>query len=493
MPSLPVRAAKPHRSSVQPGSQQLRRLQLATDVLVVLLSMWVATLARPWLSGFLPVLKAEAPFGEYAILTYLVVPLWLTLVVVVGLATTFERPLRPSELAIRLVRLHALGIVSLSAVQFFSQSIVNRSLVLCFVATSFALMFAQRALVGAWLTYQHARGMAGNTVLLVGAPSRRMHEFVQGAAAHPLRPQFLGYIADKEAANGLSAPPPGAAPIPRLGGLDQLEQILHEKAVDQVVFFAPYHRPEEMQRELNACETVGIAANFVVDARQLARAAPRITELYEHCVIHFDVAPKAPDALALKHALDPLIAASLLILALPLLIAIALAVRLRMGAPVFFVQRRAGRFGRPFNMLKFRTMGNGAEANRSVLLARNEMDGPVFKLTNDPRVTPLGRLLRRSSLDELPQLINVLSGAMSLVGPRPLPVGEQEQIRGVSRRRLSMKPGLTCLWQISGRSDIVFDDWMLLDLKYIDEWSLWLDLQILLRTVPVVLFGRGAR
>jgi lipopolysaccharide/colanic/teichoic acid biosynthesis glycosyltransferase len=143
-------------------------------------------------------------------------------------------------------------------------------------------------------------------------------------------------------------------------------------------------------------------------------------------------------------------------------------------------------------MIKFRTMRPGAEAERTSLLGDNEMSGPVFKIKDDPRVTSLGRVLRKTSLDELPQLWNVLTGSMSLVGPRPLPVSEQASIHGWQRRRLMMKPGITCLWQVSGRNDLDFVDWMLLDLKYIDDWSLWLDLLILFKTVPVVVFGRGA-
>jgi lipopolysaccharide/colanic/teichoic acid biosynthesis glycosyltransferase len=163
-----------------------------------------------------------------------------------------------------------------------------------------------------------------------------------------------------------------------------------------------------------------------------------------------------------------------------------------MGRPVIFAADRAGLNGRAFRMYKFRTMKLGAEADRAGLEAANEMSGPVFKIASDPRVTPLGRFLRKYSLDELPQLFNVLTGSMSLVGPRPLPVGEQEQIRGWQRRRLSMKPGVTGLWQVSGRSGINFEEWMALDLQYVDEWSLLLDLQVLLRTIPAVLVGRGA-
>ncbi|MEO6875011.1 MAG: sugar transferase, partial [Opitutaceae bacterium] len=170
-------------------------------------------------------------------------------------------------------------------------------------------------------------------------------------------------------------------------------------------------------------------------------------------------------------------------------------VKLTSPGPAIYRQIRAGLNGRPFPMLKFRSMTSHAESQQAELAARNEMRGPVFKVANDPRVTPLGRFLRRHSLDELPQLWNVLRGEMSLVGPRPLPV--EEVIRfdnDTDRRRLSVKPGLTCLWQISGRNDIAdFADWVRLDLAYIDQWSLWLDFKILLATIPAALFGRGAR
>jgi lipopolysaccharide/colanic/teichoic acid biosynthesis glycosyltransferase len=144
-------------------------------------------------------------------------------------------------------------------------------------------------------------------------------------------------------------------------------------------------------------------------------------------------------------------------------------------------------------MLKFRTMRVGAEAERDGLLAANEMDGPVFKISHDPRVTALGRLLRRTSIDELPQLVNVLLGHMSLVGPRPLPLTETRHLEGMQRRRLSVRPGITCLWQVRGRNELPFEEWMALDLQYIDNWSLSLDFAILLRTVPALLSARGAR
>ena len=174
----------------------------------------------------------------------------------------------------------------------------------------------------------------------------------------------------------------------------------------------------------------------------------------------------------------------------------AICIKLYIARPrVIFRQQRGGKNGKPFVMYKFRTMRSDAEMRRKELEPFNQMSGPVFKIDNDPRVTKLGRILRKTSIDELPQLLNVLKGEMSLVGPRPLPLYEVEKFENTAqRRRLSVKPGLTCLWQVAGRNEVKdFQDWVRLDLEYIDNWSLWLDLGILIRTIPVVLMGSGAK
>ncbi|HTQ78463.1 MAG TPA: sugar transferase, partial [Thermoanaerobaculia bacterium] len=193
-----------------------------------------------------------------------------------------------------------------------------------------------------------------------------------------------------------------------------------------------------------------------------------------------------------KRVLDVALASLTLVLAMPAVGAIALLIKLTSGGNILFRQTRCGLNGRSFTLYKFRTMVEGAHEQRGELLHLNEMDGPVFKLKSDPRVTWFGRFLRKFSLDELPQLWNVLRGDMSLVGPRPPIPEEVAHYQRWQRRRLAMKPGLTCLWQISGRNNIDFERWMQLDLEYIDSWSPLLDLKILLKTIPVVLSGRGA-
>lgn len=206
------------------------------------------------------------------------------------------------------------------------------------------------------------------------------------------------------------------------------------------------------------------------------------------------VTPELSWALLIKSAVDRAGALLGLLLLSPLFALIAALIKTTSPGPVIFKQRRAGRHGTPFTMYKFRSMRTGAENERDALSDRNQMSGPVFKIEDDPRVTTVGRWLRRTSLDEFPQLLNVLLGQMSLVGPRPLPLYEVDNFELTAhRRRLSMKPGLTCLWQVAGRNVVKdFSEWVKLDVEYIDNWSLWLDLKILLRTVPVVLLGKGA-
>ncbi len=223
-----------------------------------------------------------------------------------------------------------------------------------------------------------------------------------------------------------------------------------------------------------------VTARGQEDAVDIAHTAP----------VERDVA--APSNEAIRRALDVVGASIALIVLLPLMLIVAVAIKLTSRGSVLFRQERAGLGGRPFTMYKFRTMCEGAEADRAFLGPRNEQFGPVFKIADDPRLTPIGRFLRRSSIDELPQLINVLKGEMSLVGPRPLWLPEARRTTGSATLRTAVKPGLTCLWQISGRSELTYDEWVRLDLYYVRHRSLVLDLLILFQTIPAVLSARGA-
>jgi exopolysaccharide biosynthesis polyprenyl glycosylphosphotransferase len=469
----------------------LRNLHLVLDALVVLASM-VLTGALHGSMRTLDLVRGTPRFAEFASLVYLALPLWLILIVVLQLHLSFERLLGHGELLLKLIKLHAAGLVGLLLVQFVTQSVINRSLVILFLLCSFCLLYGERIVLRSWVRYQHRSGQNRMRILLVGRLSRRMGDFIRDAQRQALPPHILGYLRSPVVGEATSLPPDDMVPVECVGVISEIGRVLHEQAVDHVMFFPPSNRPEELHEVLAECEQLAISASFSVNLVQVARAAPRLSSVYDHPFVTFDVSPKRPESLALKYGFDPIAAGVLLLLLSPLLMVIALAILITTGRPIFFSQVRAGLHGRQFRMLKFRTMVVDAEARREALRDDNEMQGPVFKIKEDARITSLGRVLRRSSLDELPQLFNVLAGSMSLVGPRPLPVVEHDQIQGWQRRRLSMKPGITGLWQVSGRSQLDFQEWMLLDLKYVEEWSLVLDLLILLRTVPAVLAGRGA-
>ncbi len=281
--------------------------------------------------------------------------------------------------------------------------------------------------------------------------------------------------------------------------LDQLEQDvaewLHRAPITSVIFSVPHTAFEEIQKAIHVCEMEGVEAWIIADHLQ-SNLSPPVFENFQSLPVLVFASRDLPGwQVVAKRTLDVVIAFSGMVLLLPLMALIALVIRLESPGPVLFVQPRSGRHGRVFRMFKFRSMTSNAEMLQAELEAFNEMSGPVFKLKKDPRVTRFGTFLRRTSLDELPQLWNVLMGDMSLVGPRPLPVYETEKIHDwAHRRRLSVKPGLTCYWQIEGRSRIHnFEEWVRLDLEYVDNWSFWMDLRILIRTIPVVLTGFGAR
>ena len=333
-------------------------------------------------------------------------------------------------------------------------------------------------------------------MLLVGAPYGPMSAFVDAAQSTDFAPLIVGCLTPEEPEHGGLEAAAASAPVgtpARLGKLDDLEAILHDHPVDQVLFFRPYDRADAIEEPLLCCETLGVPALLAVDIGLPDGTTPELAALCGRPFASLTLHSERQDRLALKHGFDFVAALVALVLLSSLMLLAGLAILLTMGRPVLYAQNRAGLRGRPFRMLKLRTMVVGAEQRQDELRARNEMDGPVFKVGDDPRITPLGRWLRKTSIDELPQLLHVLTGTMSLVGPRPLPLDEQRRIRGWHRRRLAMRPGLTGLWQTHGRNNTTFERWMELDLQYVDDWSLWLDTKILLRTIPVVLLQKGAR
>jgi exopolysaccharide biosynthesis polyprenyl glycosylphosphotransferase len=277
-----------------------------------------------------------------------------------------------------------------------------------------------------------------------------------------------------------------------LGSLDDASAILSRHVVDEVLIGLPEKSLKELAPLLLTCEEQGITVRLSCDV--LPQGSSRIC--LEHFngvpLLTFTTSPNKPNLLALKRVMDVSLSLVLLVVTLPLFVVFSVLIKLTSSGKVLYKQTRCGLNGRRFTFVKFRSMVEGADEIREHLEHLNEAARPIFKISSDPRVTKLGRFLRRTSIDELPQLFNVLRGEMSLVGPRPPLPEEVRWYMPWQRRRLSMKPGITCLWQVRGRSELSFKEWVDLDLEYIDNWSLWLDIKILFMTIPAVLFRKGA-
>jgi len=281
--------------------------------------------------------------------------------------------------------------------------------------------------------------------------------------------------------------------IPGIGTINDLPDIIKIQQVDWVVFALENDKLAQVKNAVVDCQKMGALVVVLADLYPAIYSRIRTDEFFEYPVLCFDTTPPKGARLAIKEIFDRVVAMAGLALASPILILATFAIKFFSKGSILFVQERLGLNGRKFKMYKFRTMVPGADEMKSKLARENEMDGPAFKIENDPRITRIGRLLRKTSIDELPQLFNVIKGDMSLVGPRPPLLSEVKEYDPWQRRRLSIKPGITCLWQINGRNNISFDKWMQLDLEYIDNWSLWLDTKILARTLPAVFSRKGAK
>jgi len=334
----------------------------------------------------------------------------------------------------------------------------------------------------------HARHRHLRRALIVGSGhlARRAYSDLHGDRSY--RYEVVGFVDDPS--GGLAENHHSHQMIATLPGL---EQILMREVIDEVVIALPVKSCyQQIQDVINICERAGVKAKYGADMFESAVAFPRYDAQGDRAFVAMHVAPDGY-RVVVKRVIDIIGAATGLILVAPLLLIVAAAIKLTSRGPIIYPQDRCGLTRRAFRMYKFRSMYADADKLQASLEDRNEAIGPVFKIRNDPRVTPLGRLLRKSSIDELPQLWNVLRGDMSLVGPRPLPWRDVQRItRPSDMRRFSMRPGITCLWQVQGRSNIGFERWVELDLEYIDSWSLALDARILARTIPAVLSGDGA-
>jgi len=389
----------------------------------------------------------------------------------------------------RLLRTFAILVLVAAAAQFLwkeRERELSRLLFVLYYGIAYLLLAMNRVAIR--LAARAARRRGYNTrSMAVAGTSDMGRGVVEAIAAHPEWGYvFAGYVLDDD-----ERAPSGAHV---LGRLAELPAVLEREVLDEVVIAVPGARLDRIEQAVQVCEEQGVAVKVLLDFFPNRTSRIEVEELEGMPVLSFASAPNAMAPLAAKRTFDVVVSALAVLFLAPLFLGIAVAVKLESRGPTLFRQRRVGLNGRAFWMYKFRSMCDGAEALQPALEAQNEMaGGPAFKMRADPRVTRVGRWLRRTSLDEFPQFWNVLKGEMSVVGPRPPIPSEVKQYERWQRRRLSVKPGLTCTWQVSGRSEVDFDRWMELDLHYIDHWSLWHDLSIVLRTIPAVLLGRGAR
>lgn len=359
---------------------------------------------------------------------------------------------------------------------FLRLEIPSRTVIILFVFFAVIALLLKERLLISWYTARLQKENTGEPILLAGEMAK-IREIE--ANLNPMQRLEINIMARIDLEN---------APISRL------TEAIHKHSVGRVILAFSKLDLDYVQRAIQTCEIEGVEAWLAADFIKTSVARPTYEHFASRPMLVFRTTPELSWELLIKEVIDRVGAFIGIVLLSPIFLIAAIGVRLSSPGPILFKQQRAGRHGKPFLMYKFRSMYRDAEQRKAELDALNQMSGPVFKIENDPRVTPFGRFLRRTSIDEFPQLFNVLRGEMSLVGPRPLPVYEVEQFENLAhRRRLSVKPGLTCLWQIEGRSRVTsFEDWVRLDLQYIDNWSLWLDFVILLRTIPAVLFCRGA-
>jgi exopolysaccharide biosynthesis polyprenyl glycosylphosphotransferase len=377
----------------------------------------------------------------------------------------------------------AYALVTLSMLFIFRWPEVSRSFLLVLFPAQAAVTIASRAVLRLAMERRRRQGKNLRFVLVLGAGPRGQ-QFARKLEDHRELGLRVAGVLDESSAFGLPER------WEYLGSLDRLEEVLHSRVIDEVAICLPFSQWNLIDAIAHICEEEGKIVRIPMDVLDHAVTVGRMEELDGTPVFSLVSGPDRALALAIKRAVDLALSAAGLIVLSPFLLAIAAAIKLGDGGPILFRQRRVGLHGRQFDVAKFRSMHIDAEQRLAELASLNEIQGRAFKITNDPRVTSAGRFLRRTSLDELPQLVNVLRGDMSLVGPRPPLPTEVEGYDLWHRRRLSMKPGMTGLWQVRDRRSSNFDTWVQADLEYIDRWSLWLDLKILVRTIPAAVQGR---
>lgn len=463
-----------------------RRLNIAVDLAITAASFFIAYYIRSEIAG--DTLADLYPLIDYLWLLLVILPLWWLLFTMHG-AYSSQRMTPLLLLSWMVIRVVCWGGIFLFAVLYaFKGFLISRWLVGSFLVVNAVLLLLEKVAIMVWLHLIRKKGYNFRTILVVGIGDW-LREVIQKISLHPgWGLKIIGFITvDPSQTN------PTTNGLERLGTLKDLPTLLHQHVIDEVIFAVPIGYLSQVEHAVRACEEQGIKTQIAMRFYTPSIAKTYVEDLDGLPMLTYSTTPEDLGKLFLKRVVDVMVSLIGLMVLSPVFLIIALGIKLFSSGPVLFKQSRIGLNGREFLCYKFRTMVKDAEALKAQLTTLNEMSGPAFKITNDPRVTKVGRLLRKFSLDELPQLFNVLRGDLSLVGPRPPILDEVQRYERWQRRRLSMRPGITGIWQVEGRNTISdFDAWVRLDLQYIDNWSLMLDFKILLKTIPSVLMGRGA-
>lgn len=463
-------------------SKLFQRLMIAFDLVIAGGSFFLAYLLRGFYGGLFEI-------RYYFNLLPLLIIVLIYVYYVLGLYWSFRtRSVR--ELIVIIFKGSALAFLIFGSFLFlFKIESISRLLTFYTFLLSAIFISIEKIILVNLFRYFRDKGYNFRNILVVGM-DERARNFIRSVNHH--REWGLSIIGVVDKNNDVSDKELEGHPV--IGGLNDVAHIIHMHAVDEVLFFVPSAWLDKIEGIIRVCEVEGVKVNVSVDFMYRKYCGIKLNKIHDFSLITFDRSTDKLGLLFVKQVIDVVIGALALVALLPVHAVIIILIKITSPGPVFFCQERYGLNGRRFKLIKFRTMTVDADRQKEALLDKNEMSGPVFKISNDPRITPLGRFLRKTSLDELPQLWNILKGEMSLVGPRPPIPLEVEQYDNWHRRRTRMRPGLTCLWQVSGRNNITdFNNWVKLDLEYIDKWSLWLDFKILFKTIPVVLFGIGAK
>jgi exopolysaccharide biosynthesis polyprenyl glycosylphosphotransferase len=433
------------------------------------------------------VAESSAVLSEYLVVLFLAVPLWCFMLHLSGMYSSM-RTRKFHEILWILLKASFFAVLGFGAVIFLLKlEFVSRLFFVIFVLVSLIFLLAEKITLLAAVHHVRRKGISFRQILVVGTGKRAI-SLIKIIKNHPewgLR--ILGAV-DDEPERGIKK----VDSIDVVGPIDDLSGILHDNAVDEVIFVVPRSRLSYIEEAIHTCETEGIKATVAVDLFDLRIARSRTSELNGIPLITFETTVAREWELFAKRIVDLVLSGFGILILSPFLLGVAVIIKLNSKGSVLFKQKRLGLNGRKFNLYKFRTMYLGSEGELANMNVANDSDDPEFKKRKMKHITPVGRLLRKFSIDELPQLFNVFAGHMSLVGPRPTVPEEVVQYKPWQRRRLSMRPGITCLWQVCGRNKVGFEDWMKQDLEYIDNWSPWMDLKILLKTIPVVVLGIGA-